>query len=133
MGYLPKVMLLTRTFREGRDPFPGIARPPDHRITSDRFSPPRKTLLLHDIICYQFPFSKISRTTEKHTFRANSLVSHRYQSFPPACMPHSHSGVLPFDAECDFRHFNPFIENKKHFPIGIKFTRHREPSQIEHL
>ena len=35
----------TRGFREGCAPFPRIARPPGHRLTPDRFHPPRKSSL----------------------------------------------------------------------------------------
>ena len=45
MGYPANSIRSTRTFREGRAPFPGIARPPGHRLTPDRFHPPRKSSL----------------------------------------------------------------------------------------
>ena len=45
MGYPANRMLLRRGFREGRAPFAGIARPPGHRWTPDRFHPPWKSSL----------------------------------------------------------------------------------------
>ena len=45
MGYLAEAMWLTRAFRGGLGRFPDIARPPGHRLTPDRFHPPRKSLL----------------------------------------------------------------------------------------
>ena len=45
MGYPAKQIGPTRTFREGLGPFRDIARPPGHRLTPDRFHPPRKSSL----------------------------------------------------------------------------------------
>ena len=59
MGYPPGKMPHTRGFRGGLGRFPDIARPTDHRFTSDRCSSLRKSLLLHDI--EQFSSSHFSR------------------------------------------------------------------------
>mgnify|MGYP002809478424 CR=1 FL=1 len=45
MGYPAKRMSSTCVFRGRRPPFLDIARPPGHRLTPDRFHPPRKSLL----------------------------------------------------------------------------------------
>ena len=59
----------TRTFRGGPGRFPDIARPPGHRLTPDRFHPPRKSSLWIANIFFGIPhFSNFLKLLNKLNF-----------------------------------------------------------------
>ena len=94
MGYPANAISSTRTFRVGIGRFPDIARPPGHRLTPDRFRPPRKSSLCipHNFFGH-LPFSKIPKTLKKGALVSNPHFTGGFQpeGGPTSTREHFHS------------------------------------------
>ena len=150
MGYPAKRMWLTRAFRVGIGCFPDIARPPGHRLTPDRFHPPRKSSLRIGQLFLGTPhfrkFLKLYENLKFCPFRTSrddfdrkqapqtpeSTSTRCARSFPT--FPYFAQKVSIFEKmrTGKFQKNHPVTNRIQRLPIGNKFIRHREPPQIRH-